>query len=726
MKKLCCLLVSVLLLTAAALPASAEAAPSADLQLQQVTQAVKAALDLDTDAYTSFHGDCSEGELVPLWDLWWEGDAGTLSVTALSDGTIVSYDHNPAEAVSSASGHGLPSFPKGDPDQARAAAEAFLAKVLDPGLESVSLTEPSGFDRLDSTTYRFSGTVLLHGLPSPLRCSVTVRASDNAVTRFWRDVPESMFLGDIPGSAASVTRNTAAGLLGTQQSLRLEYILPEGADTAVLCYLPNPVHTFYVDARTGQLVDLTALEEDLFKNGMGGAAAGDTAAEAPEAESGLSAAEEAGIRQLEGVLSSQELDKALRAVTEYGLSRYTLASARFTVGEAETGGEAPVTCTLRYSRSDGSDVYGRTFTVDARTGEVQRVSASFPYDPDHRSAISETEAQAKAEAFLQNHYGERYAHLALYETPGQETEPLAAGENVTSYSFRFARQENGYFFPDHCYTVRIDAGDGTVCGFSFQYDDAVAFDAPDGIRTAEAALDAWMDTYQVTLGYVLVPQPLTGSDTISQRLRQMGLSSFYYLKLGYTLEREASVRGIDAKSGQPVSYASSGSVSGLTYTDAAGSWAAAELQRLGRYNVGYDGGLFQPDKLLTQWDLVCLLYSLNRSPLDPAAADDGQRDAAYAAAYELGALTRAQRNDSAILTRGQVVRCLLDAAGYGPVARLEGIFTCAYPDRASIPAGELGYAALAQGLGLVRGAYDAASPATRAQAAVMLCRLMER
>ena len=77
-------------------------------------------------------------------------------------------------------------------------------------------------------------------------------------------------------------------------------------------------------------------------------------------------------------------------------------------------------------------------------------------------------------------------------------------------------------------------------------------------------------------------------------------------------------------------------------------------------------------------------------------------------------------------TRGQLVRYLLDAAGYGSVARLEGIFTCAYPDRASIPADELGYAALAQGLGLVSGAYNGTASATRGQAAVMLCRLMDR
>ena len=72
------------------------------------------------------------------------------------------------------------------------------------------------------------------------------------------------------------------------------------------------------------------------------------------------------------------------------------------------------------------------------------------------------------------------------------------------------------------------------------------------------------------------------------------------------------------------------------------------------------------------------------------------------------------------------MRYLLNAAGYGPVARLEGIFTCSYSDRDAIPESDLGYAALAQGLGLISGAYAGTSAATRGQAAAMLCRLMER
>ena len=91
-----------------------------------------------------------------------------------------------------------------------------------------------------------------------------------------------------------------------------------------------------------------------------------------------------------------------------------------------------------------------------------------------------------------------------------------------------------------------------------------------------------------------------------------------------------------------------------------------------------------------------------------------------------GMSVRKERDDGAALTRAQVVRMLLDAAGYGAVARLEGIFTCAYTDPETIPAGELGYAALAQGLGLVTGTYAGDRTATRAEAAVLLERLMDR
>ena len=127
---------------------------------------------------------------------------------------------------------------------------------------------------------------------------------------------------------------------------------------------------------------------------------------------------------------------------------------------------------------------------------------------------------------------------------------------------------------------------------------------------------------------------------------------------------------------------------------------------------------------MTQWDMVALLFSVENYPLDPAAATRQERDMAYAAAYRTGALTRAQRQDGAPLTRSQAVKLLLNAEGLKAAAQLTGIYTCSYTDKSSIPSEDLGYAALAQGVGMVQGAWAGDRTATRAEGAVMLHKLL--
>lgn len=726
MKRLLAILLSTALLMGTVLPASASDQAS-DAELARVTQSVKTTLSLNTDDYSSFHGNYEDQGLASVWNLYWEGDTGVLSVCALADGSIIEYNLNSNQSITPSS-QGLPSFPAGDPEQARAAAQIFLDRVLTSDLESVSLEEPSGMDRLDSTSYRFSGTILLHGLPSPLNYSLTVRASDGVVTRFWRDVPSLTFLGNIPSASPAVSQTTAAQSLQTTQTLRLEYILadPESS-TATLCYLPNPVHTFYVDAQTGTLVDLTALEEDMYLTGGGNAgSSADASASESNSNSGFSEAEQAGIQQLEGVLSPSSLDQSLRAISDYGLSRYTLTSSHFSVGEPDQDGIAPVTCSLQYSRSSNGAVYTRTFTVDARTGQVEQIFSYIPWDDTSKATLTLSQAQSKAEAYLQAFLGDRYTSLALYDTPTEQSISADHDKNPSSYSFRFARNENGYFFPAQYYSVRIDATDGSVCGLSYQYDDTITFASPEGICSAETAMNAWMNTFEVRLAYLLVPQKLDSSDPIAQKLLQKGLTAFYHLKLGYELLETDAYRGIDAHTGTPLAYTQQTSTQGLTYRDMENHWSKDYVLRLAQFNVGYEGGLFHPDQTLTQWDLLCLLYSLSRYPLDPEQATDAQREDVYATAYALGILTRSQRNDEMILTRSQLIQYLLNGAGYGTIAKLEGIFTCSYPDRTSIPSEELGYAALAQGLHLVSGSYSGTSTATRAQATAMLYRLMSQ
>ena len=167
---------------------------------------------------------------------------------------------------------------------------------------------------------------------------------------------------------------------------------------------------------------------------------------------------------------------------------------------------------------------------------------------------------------------------------------------------------------------------------------------------------------------------------------------------------------------------------GITYSDLSGHWAKVKIETLAQYGVGYTGGKFQPNSALTQLDLIALLASTEGYLYDASSEDAA--DQLYEFAYNLGLLRREERKDSAVLTRITAVRMILDAAGYGPVAQLEGIYRTKFTDERSIPSGDYGYAALAQGLGMVSGdsggRFLPLANTTRAQAAVMLYNLMAR
>ena len=714
MKRTVSLLLAAALAGSLALPASA-AEPTQDQRLAQVTQAVKDVLDLDTSAYDSFSGECYDQRLVSQWSLVWNGPAGSLSIDALEDGTVIWY------SLSEETGpeYGLPGYPSGDPAQAQAAAQAFVDKVLEPGLESAALELSGSAGRLGQNTFRFTGDILFHGLPSPLSCSVTVDGESGQVTRFSRDTSYGLYMGGVPSPTPAVNSGTAAERLKTSLSLKLEYVLSEeDGNRAVLRYLRDGRDEYYVDAQTGELVNLTELEGQLLDGGMGGAADEDsTAGSAPSLDNGLSQAEQEGIQKLDGVLSSQTLDKQLREVPAYGLTGYTLDSAAYRLVEASENQKEQVLCTLRYTRAGGGEQAARTFTVDARTGAVEDLWSYLPWEEGQTPSLTQAEAQARAEEFLADFCPDRAAGLALYRGPNPDR---GAG---AQYIFTFARQENGYFFPEHAYEVAVSAEDGSVCGLSYFYEEDVTFDSPEGIVTQQQALDAWMDTYAVVLGYLQVPEALRENDPEAAPYLQLGLKAFYVLKLGYGLERDGACAGIDARTGQPV-WLETGGNAGPAYSDVTGHWAEDFIQRLAQYGVGYDGGVFAPGQAMTQWDMTALLFSVENYPLDPAAATAEERDEAYSAAYRAGVLTPAERSDSAPLTRSGAVKLLLNAEGLGRAAQMTDIFACNYADAEQIAPEDWGYACLAQGIGMVGSRWDGSRPVTRAEAAVMLHNLL--
>ena len=722
MKRLLSLTLAAALLAALTLPAAA-AEEAQDARLARVTSLVKEALALDTDSYETFRGDLSEA-LVPVWDLSWEGERRSLSVQALEDGTVASLYRWESSPSAACSGDGFPSFPETGGTEDRAAAEAFLARVLRKG-EAVELEDAEGAAFLGGSDSTWSGTIVLNGLPSPLHYSI--RAEDGLVKHFSRDVPETAGVGGVPSPEPSAGAAKAREDLAGTLKLRLEYVLETaGGARAVLRYVPEAgAHEFLADGKTGELIDLTELEAQMRQGyraagGYNGAPAPTAKAELAADEAGLTRVELEGVQQLEGVLSKEELDKALRAESAYGLRGYALTGTSYE-SEAGTDGRAGrVLCTLRYARTDGGERLARNITVDAKTGDVDSVWSSAPYGREEK--VSEEEALKQAEAFLKTRFPDR--SLVLYRTD-REIMPWRT-ENQPYRHFTFAQAVNGLPFRGNAVHVGIDNADGSVYSLSSSWDGGVAFDDANGMVSMETALSAWAGTYEAVLAYRNVPQKLSKADPAQAKLLEQGTEYGYALRLAYGLERAESCAGVDAKTGAPVREERDGVRQPLSYDDLAGSSAKADVEKLARYGAGYAGGKFRPSQNVTQWELVALVYSLRGAALEPEAVEKDGRENAYYEAYRLGLLRSSERDDGAVLSRGDVIKMLLNAAGYGPAARLGGIYTCGYSDKDSIPAEGLGYAAIAGALGMASDVYAGSRTATRGEAASMLCRVLER
>ena len=724
-KRLLTLALALVMLVSLTVPAAA--AQTADDRLAAVTASVKKTLALDTEMYTSFYGDLAEDLLAPSWYLEWSGDAGSLSVSATEEGKILScYLYESTGERSSDTF--APSFPAGDLTAAKAAAQKFLNKVLGKG-ETFTIEERQV--RLGATAYRFRGEILLNGLPAGMSYSISVRCEDNVITSFNRDDINGVVMGGIPSAKAAVTAENAKNTLRSTLDLRLEYVLREdGSRQAVLRYLPESGDEYYVDGVTGTLVNLTELAQNVDKgmSGMGGAANDSVEEESAAADSvtgSLSQAEQAGADKLKGVLDKETLDRKARAISALGLDAYTLSTVNYAAARENAEEiEHEVTATLRYGRQVEGNSWRRTVTVDAKTGELIRVysSAWMPETGVERGVSAET-ARKTADTFLKQLCSKQYDKTELYNSSD-----ALENENRVSHSFTFAQKENGYFYPGNSIYVSVDATDGSISAYEKYFDDSVTFEDPSGIITKDLALDAWLNTYTVQLGYVRVPAAVDYSKPEYEALRDYGIAYLYKLVLGYSLEREDYLQGIDAKTGRAVKPFWSSEDSGITYDDVSGHWAQAEIETLAKYGVGYTGGRFAPNQALKQIDLMALLASTEGYLYD--ADNETAADELYEYAYNLGLLRKADRNDSKVLTRTETVRIILDAAGYGSVAQLEGIFRTKFADDADIPKADYGYAALAQGLGMVSG--DASNrflpnaAATRAQAAVMLYNLMSR
>ena len=714
MKKILSLMLGLILLvsigiTGAAAPVTPVTPDNAlDERLKAITLSVKDTLGIG-NAFTSFDGVLNEYDTVSLWELRWSSDKENINVTANESGKIVRYDYYGSGIGTSAYGN-IPRFPKISVDEAKSVSAAFLDKVLDKNIESVELQGNSTLDYSGSAVFYLNGSVKLNGVEAPISVSIRVNSATKKVTNFYRSDSGLDYSGASKPSAAT-DRAAASDVLKNKLNMKLIYALPgDGTQTARLQYMPKPDGSYVVDAVTGQLLDLSKLDWSDSRPGLD--SKDEAAASAAPENAGLTTVEQAAVDKLEGVLSQRALENIIRSYAELGLtSDYILRYLNYYTFEDENE-QTQVTASmeLSYAPKDDTPQY-RYITMDARTGKLLSLSSNrFYIDRNDGELVSykysASQTEATARAFADKILPEELKQTAL---SSDNTAPQDG-----TYTFLFNRTHDTISFPENYINVSVDANTGYVVSFySNWYTYAVTFVSSAGAISADTAADKYSAAVGTTLRYVNVPKATHASG----------------LLLAYTAG-DTAVWGVDAISGELLK-AEEKTDGALQYNDVDGIPYASVITRLASYGIGFPGDTFKPNAQLTQEDALVLIVSVTgRKAMPLTMSPDSNDDELYDIAYSMGILTPEDKDPAKLVTRAEFVKYLVNGLGYKDVAMLPGIFRAGFKDDKAVPAGLVGYVAIARGIGIIAGDQNGNfmpnNISTRVMAAIMLSNCLSR
>ncbi len=737
MKKTVCLLLALVLCLGLTLPAAAAAEP-ADEQMKAVILQVKKTLGISDD-YTEFNGDSYVWGEQTWWQLsWWKEDE-SLSVTCDDQGKVFSYErwfHNEEYRYSDKL-----HFPDYTWDDAAKAAGSFLSKVLDKN-EGVELTERQDSLR-PSSRYSVNGILTLNGVDTEVSVSLAFRTADGILLSFRRSDAETFIVGGVPSAVPAVSAAEALPKFRDALTTELNWVYTDyEKHEARLMYEISLGWGAYVDAQTGELL----YRQEGFRGYDGGKNAAAAEPEAMDEEDmSLTPQELAGAEKFKNVLDGEALKAAVMKEAAFGitedfaLSTVTYTAAQPSVDPASLGeGETPddtVTAFFRLSKVLEGPEFGLTqerydelleegniptvwkyVTADARTGEVQSLYTGYNgFGWKEEQDTTPADLPAAARDFLERKYPDWLSLCELKDSSRSDW-------SVPVDSYYYIRMEAGYPCPMNSISLSVNAAAGCVDSFSAEWDEELTFGPSGPVVGETAAQDAFLGCYNAHLTYVLLREDPEDWQSACRRV------------LVYLPDSGDNwVSRVDAITGEPDRQVRSEELT-VSYEDLDGSYARKEIEKLAAFGVGFAGVTeFRPKAAVTELDMILFMLSAAGRQLnypDYENADEETLKPIYREAMARGFISSTEQHPGRTVTRSELCRCFVGLSGLTEAAEMRGIFLCGFTDDEAIPAADVGYVAIAKGLGVVQGdgngAFRPGDGAARQELALMLYRYLSR
>ncbi len=324
--------------------------------------------------------------------------------------------------------------------------------------------------------------------------------------------------------------------------------------------------------------------------------------------------------------------------------------------------------------------------INAHNGRVTYISNNGSYKEGEGKELTlaqKNAADSKIDEFLKTVVGD-----SLNEV---QQEPVEyANENIYR---RYTRIVNGIRYIDNGITLTFDGTKGKVRSYSLNMTDKKFADRTNVISPYMA--------YKTILDYAPIVERYIKCDGI-------------FVKC-FTLSKNPME--LDAVNGQVLNpdYENID----YTYTDIEGHWSQNAIEKLGEIQIGIQGEKFEPDRKMTQYELLRLFSGgmMNKYYLDLSA------DELYDRLISSGVMTNEEKNPDCYVSREDAFVYMIRMAGMEKVAKLEDIYKLSYTDGSHITSGKIGYAAILSGMKIVNGNGGAVRPLdniTRAEAATMI------
>jgi len=661
MKKMLCLVLSIMVCFSLFLPVYGAEAESAEIEKLILIAKEKLSIDDNLVEFRNYY--LSETEGGKVYSLYWESKEENtyrdISVTIDKDGVIINYYYYEKKSQEQLS------FAKYTKEEALVAAKSFIENI-DPA----KLTEigEGTVSRSYDGSYTISFEREHNGIPVANNyLHLTVESDTLKVTSYSAGWQKLNFEEGTP-----ISFEEAKKAFAEKMSYELFYQVTskDYENVAHLIYRNRFDEGVMIDAITGETVTFDQMyeqarnEKAMLAEDAVGAGGGSSVR--------LSAIEQELVEKVSQMLSKEKADSIARKVTEFGIDQ-NFKLENYSVSRQQTGEYVISLAYYKESKEKDGEIAYKYVTILANSGQIVGYSSGryIPYDknqPEKPDMPAET-LQKNAKNFLEKYYSEEFAQMAEKEF-----------FNERKGCFEYQRLVDDIRVYNHGASLRFDVKTGELTSFNLQWTE-VDFPSVETAKSRDEANEKAMELGGYVLRYVPVPD---GDKNITAQLvysleERVILSAESLEKLDYRL-RPAAEKKVPE------------------YTDIAGHYAEEKIKKLLENEIYLktdEGGLLRPEASITQLDFFLLLDAVIWKR---GYASD--TESMYRNLVQQGYVTQEEVEPDATVSRIDGIAYLLRALGYGEFVKIPGIFRCPFSD---VKAEDEGVAAVAGGLKLVSG-----------------------